>query len=246
MDTIEKVDPRTLRELSFIAAAYLYWIANAGEEELTWAARLTFARGMDVIAEKAKQMNVRIMNARDGESLGTLLAEGTETIEYYTGLEKEALTGILRIIPADRKMKASATLELYRRNIDEIGKTLNRQFRDAVNEMAKSASVTPVTPPKVETAWEKEAATIIPKRVYFATLSLEGIPVEEWREVSSAPKWWSPTSWATASYWWCDGKRNLNDIKKLIELEAGRKVTGFDLIKYYRFLEKFKQVEFVK
>ena len=30
------------------------------------------------------------------------------------------------------------------------------------------------------------------------------------------------------------------------ELEAGRKVTGFDLIKYYRFLEKFKQVEFVK
>ncbi|MDP2984652.1 MAG: M28 family peptidase [Candidatus Latescibacter sp.] len=246
MDTIEKVDPRTLRELSFLAAAYLYWIANAGEDELAWTARLTFARGMDVIAEKAEQANARIMNAGNGESLGKLLTDGAETIEYYTGLEREAITSILRIIPADRKAKASAALDPYRRNLDEIGKTLSRQFREAVNEKAKSASVVPVIPPKTETAWEKEASTIIPKRAYFGTLSLEGIPVAEWREVTSAPKWWSPTNWAVVSYWWCDGKRNLNEIKKLCELEAERPVTGFDLIKYYRFLEKFKQVEFVR
>ena len=156
------------------------------------------------------------------------------------------MTSILRIIPADRRAKASAALEPYRRNLDEIGKTLSRQFREAVNEKAKSVSVAPVIPPKTETAWEKEASTIIPKRVYFGTLSLEGIPVAEWREVTSAPKWWSPTNWAVVSYWWCDGKRNLNEIKKLCELEAERPVTGFDLIRYYRFLEKFKQVEFVK
>ena len=46
--------------------------------------------------------------------------------------------------------------------------------------------------------------------------------------------------------WWCDGKRNLNEIKELCELEAGRPMSGFDLVKYYRFLEKNKLVVFVK
>jgi hypothetical protein len=31
-----------------------------------------------------------------------------------------------------------------------------------------------------------------------------------------------------------------------MELEAGRQVTDFDLIAYYRFLERYKIVEFVK
>jgi len=34
MDTIEKVDPRTLRELSILNAVYLYYMANAGFDEI--------------------------------------------------------------------------------------------------------------------------------------------------------------------------------------------------------------------
>ncbi|MFC1539833.1 hypothetical protein ACFL6H_10455 [Candidatus Latescibacterota bacterium] len=71
------------------------------------------------------------------------------------------------------------------------------------------------------------------------------IPVEEWREVKSTPRWWSATNWASASYWWCNGKRNLNEIKILCELEAGKPVIGFDLINYYNFLKKYGYVEFV-
>ncbi len=61
-----------------------------------------------------------------------------------------------------------------------------------------------------------------------------------------SPRWWSPRNWAASSYWWSDGTRDLNEIKELIELEAGRPVQNFDLINYFRFLEKHDIVEFVK
>jgi hypothetical protein len=57
---------------------------------------------------------------------------------------------------------------------------------------------------------------------------------------------WSAGNWAAASYWWVDGKRTLKEIKRLCELEAGRPMEGFNLVNYYRFLEKYKYVEFVK
>ncbi|MFC1528961.1 hypothetical protein ACFL5B_03540, partial [Candidatus Latescibacterota bacterium] len=99
---------------------------------------------------------------------------------------------------------------------------------------------------KEEGPWEREAATIVPKRTQIGTLTLEGIPYEEWKEVKSSPRWWSSTNWATASYFWSDGRRNLNEIKELLELEAGRPVTNFNLIVFNKFLEKFNLVEFVK
>ena len=70
--------------------------------------------------------------------------------------------------------------------------------------------------------------------------------MEEWEEVSSSPRWWSARNWAATSYWWADGKRNVNEIKELMELEAGRPVRNFDLIKYFTFLEKYDMVEFVE
>lgn len=62
----------------------------------------------------------------------------------------------------------------------------------------------------------------------------------------SAPTFWEARNWAAASYFWCDGTRNLKEIRELVELEAGVPVRNFDLIAYFRFLEKYKMVEFVK
>ncbi|MBT4483098.1 MAG: hypothetical protein HOC71_05415, partial [Candidatus Latescibacteria bacterium] len=58
--------------------------------------------------------------------------------------------------------------------------------------------------------------------------------------------WWNARGWAAASYFWCDGKRNLNEIKELVEIEADRPIRNFDLIKYYRLLEKYDIVEFME
>ncbi len=246
MDTIEKIDPRTLRELSFINAAYLYYIANAGVDEAPFIAGLTFSRGVSVITEKAREAGDKIASAGDGATLGSALAQGVEVIRYYTDLQQAAIGSIERLVPAENKAQAQELLAKYVRQTGETGEALVRRCREAAADKGKALSVKVESPVNPAGAWEKEAASLVPRRFQPGTLFLEEIPPSEWKEITSSPHWWSPTNWASASYWWVDGRRNLSEIKRLCELESGRPVENFDLIQYYRFLEKYKYVEFVK
>ena len=133
-----------------------------------------------------------------------------------------------------------------KKSLDEFGSSMTKHINSLAKDIASRKSIKIIKPSKQFGEWEKEAATIIPERTCFGTLFLADIPVENWREVKSSPHWWSATNWASASYWWCDGNRNLNEIKRLVELEAGRQVTNFALINYYKFLEEYKLVKFVE
>jgi len=246
MDTIDKIDPRSLREIGFINAAYLYYIANAGIAEAPFIAGLTFKRGVAVITDKAREAGERIAAAGDGASLGRALAEGLETVRYAAGLQQAALASIERIVPADSKTAAREFLATYARQMGEAGEVLAGQCGEAAADRAKAKSLKIAMPVKPAGAWEKEAAALVPRRFLPGTLFLAEIPPAEWKEVTSSPHWWAPTNWASASYWWVDGRRNLGEIKRLCELEAGQPMENFDLINYYRFLEKYKYVEFVK
>ena len=246
MDTIEKVDPRTLRELSILNAAYLYYMADAGFSDIPVIAQLRYDMGVKVILEETKEIKERISQADDGVELGKILYEGIKTIQYYTDLQKKALITIERIVSEKEKKAAYNYLVEYLKNIDDFGKMQVEQFNEEIKNKAREKSIKIVKYVKKEGPWEREAATIIPKRMKIGTLTLDGIPVEEWRETRSSPRWWSASNWAAASYWWCNGERNLNEIKELIELEAGTSVRNFDLINYYKFLEQYGMVEFVK
>jgi hypothetical protein len=246
MDTIEKVDPRSLRELSFITAAYLYFMANAGWEEVPFIVGLTLNRGINVIADKTREMREKIGGAKDGASLGKALGEGLEAIKYYSSLQEKALGSIERLVPAGHKAKAREYLVPYIEETDEWGDVMMKHCREAATEKARSGSFKIMMPAKQDGAWEKMAASLIPKRFQPATLFLEEIPSSGWKEITSSPHWWSATNWAAASYWWVDGQRDLNEIKKLCELEAGKPMENFNLINYYKFLEKYKYVEFVE
>ncbi len=246
MDTIDKVDPRSLRELSFINAAYLYYIADAGLGEVPAIARLTFRRGIKVITDKAAEMDEKIGGATDSASLGRVLEEGMDAIRCYTDLQVKALGSIERLVPADKKAEARECLANYIRPTDDFGASLMRTFRQAASDKARAASLKIPAPARPAGAWEKEAAALIPRRFQPGTLFLDEIPPSEWREITSSPHWWSPDNWASASYWWVDGRRGLSEIKRLCEIEAGKPMADFDLIAYYRFLAKYKYVEFVK
>ncbi len=245
MDTIDKIDPRTMRELSFINAAYLYVLANAGYDDSPWIARLAFNRGIQVIRDTADGASQKLAGAKDGAALGAALAQGIERIEYYTGLQKKALASIQRIVEPARKADFQRVSLPFDAALGEFGATLSKQLRALAANQAKASGTKIVMSTPQETAWDREAATLIPKRFHFGTLFFEEIPVSEWKEVRSSPHWWSATNWASASFWWVDGKRSIIEIKRLCELEAGIPVANFDLINYYRFLEKFKYAEFI-
>ena len=246
VDTIDKVDRRSLRDLCTVTALYLYYIANAGSEDVQAIAQLTFDRGLQVIMDKSSDMRNSLERVHGGEELGKALADGVRIIEYYTGQQKAAVAGIERIVPQDIRNCVRDDLAWYTGQLDAYGTLMADQFRETVRKKAKSESVTIVPFRKEKSSWDREAETIIPKRTYFGSITLDGIPVDEWKEVDSSPCWWSTGNWAAASYWWCDGKRNLYEVKECMEIEAGRPVTDFDLITYYRFLERYKIVEFVK
>ncbi|OGD17799.1 MAG: hypothetical protein A2W03_14790 [Candidatus Aminicenantes bacterium RBG_16_63_16] len=215
-------------------------------DDVPFIAGLTFSRGVNIITGKAREVGDKIAGAGDGASLGVALADGLEVVRYYSALQQAALAGIERIVPAESKARARDFLAKYVRQMGEAGDVLASQCRGLALDRAKGLSVKIIMSVKRADVWEKEAVTLIPKRFQPGTLFLEEVPPAEWKEITSSPHWWAPTNWASASYWWVDGRRNLNEIKKLCELEAGRPIEDFDLINYYRFLEKYKYVEFVK
>ncbi|MHB9027601.1 MAG: M28 family peptidase [Candidatus Latescibacterota bacterium] len=245
MDTIENVDPRTLRELAFLNAAYLYFMADAGIDDLPWIADLASGRGIGVISDKVAAATARLRDAKDGAAFGRAFAKGSESIEYHTGQQKMALAGIERLVPSGNKAQVRAFLASSLRNLDEYGRMALRQFRDTAAERANAAGMTITPYVRPEASWEKEAASLVPKRSIPGTLFFVEIPQAEWKEVASPPVFWSAGNWAAASYWWVDGKRNLKEIKHLCEIEAGRPMDTFNLVNYYRFLEKYKYVELV-
>jgi hypothetical protein len=245
-DTIDKVDPRTLRDLSILNAVYLYYMANVGFQDVPFLAGLAFDKAVNVIVEKKSGFSARLAAAHDGAEVGKILAEGTKTIEYYTGLEQKMLASIQRIVSADRLPETRTLLSRHVDDVGDFGKRIALQFQEEARNTAKARSIDMVPYAGTDGAWAREASLIIPRRTKIGTLTLDGIPVEEWKEVRSAPTFWEADDWATASYFWCDGTRNLKEIRELVELEAGIPVREFDLIAYFRFLEKYKMVEFVK
>jgi hypothetical protein len=75
-DTPARVDERSLRDISLIDAAFLYFVANAGEPEALWLARLSESRGYDQILKSASQFLDNIAYAANAEALGTLRGRG--------------------------------------------------------------------------------------------------------------------------------------------------------------------------
>jgi hypothetical protein len=244
-DTIDKVDPRTLRDLSVLNAVYLYHMANAGAEDVPFFAGLAFEKAAKMIGEKKRGFSSRLAAARDGAELGKILAEGTRAIEYYTGLEQKMVSSIQRIVSAGGRAEVRTLLSPYVDDTGDFGKRVAMQLQEEAVNVAKAKSLSIVRYAPAEDSWAKEAALIVPRRTKVGSLSLDGIPVEDWREVRSAPTFWEARNWAAASYFWCDGIRNLKEIRELVELEAGVPMQDFDLIKYYRFLQKYRMVDFV-
>ncbi|HEX3000659.1 MAG TPA: M28 family peptidase, partial [Armatimonadota bacterium] len=245
-DTLEKVDSRSLRDLCMFTALALYYTANAGYDDLSLLAPLTYDRGTEVILGKAREMRDRAMRAKTGEELGAALAYGTRTIEYYTSLQAQALRSILKIAPPERKAEAERALAPYLRNTGEFGELQARQFANTVRAGAAASSLKPVSSPRKDDSRDLEAAALYPRATRIGPLTLEGIPPEEWQGMSGSPKWWSARNWAGASYFWCDGTRNLKEIREAVEMEAGTSSGKFDFVAWYRFLEKHGLVEFMK
>ncbi len=220
-DKPERVDARSLRDLTTIIATYLYLNASAGEREAPWLAQIAFDQSSSRI-ESAASAAIDAASAGDASAASYGLAR----VSYFADRGEEAVLSSLRIVPDGREDTRRVIAPL----LDDLHK-----FRDLELSRLRQAGIQPGAPPP-----SPEAERIIVRRKRPGTLPLDDLPQEKWEGYPSGA--WDTA--ATIALYWCDGKRNLAEVIHLTKMELGP--VPLDFVGYFRFLEQHGYVEFAK
>jgi hypothetical protein len=222
-DTPDRVDPRSLRDITLIDAAFLYYIANAGASEALWLARISESRGYDQILKGAAPFFDEAAHTPES------LARAEEKINYALDREKQSVASVLRLAPDSERQ---ATRESITPMLEDLSQFASRQI-DRVRRAAPGVQRATAQP-------NAAAMRLIVKRKRFGTLPLDDLPHEQWEGQPSG-------AWAkipTLALYWCDGKRSVAEVARLTQLELGP--TPFDFVSYFRFLAKHGYIELIE
>jgi hypothetical protein len=228
-DTPHTVDPRSLRDLASITAAFLYFLASADQPEARWLTQLALDRGYDLLIAAASDAIGRVSVAPNETSLRRLLFEAGERLEYVASRESAAVASVSKLTPtADSAVSTAALLRFAREQEVRVQSAVNSRAL----ELGIKGTVQPLRP-----AANKDASAIVVRRKKFGTIPLDDLPVDERAGYPSGA--WALTP--MTALFWCDGKRDLAEVIRLTELELGP--VKFDFAGYFRFLAKHGYVE---
>jgi hypothetical protein len=225
-DTPAQVDPKSVRDLAVMNAAYAYFIAAAGPDQMDWMAKLAVERGYDQINTATGNSLDLVAAAQDADSLGRLLYWETARVDYDLTRETKAV-------------KQAANLPQELDALASFATAQKARIESAVQERATKLHLGTIQPmaPKID----PEAEKIVVRRRRMGTITLDDIPPGQ-REGFPASGFWAPT---TAALFWCDGKRNLAEVIQLTELELDPQ-DHFDWVGYFKFLQRHGYVDFVQ
>jgi len=240
-DTPDRVDSRSLRDLTIVDAAFLYFLANAGPNEAKWLAELSENRAYDLILRSVESYLDRIGVAKSPQELGELLQEGKEKTAYLVGRGIQAVNSVERLVPEPDRGALQNSLAPLVAQLKQFGDNQSLRIQNAVRARAGALGITsPIEPVEASDQNSTAASSIVVKRVRIGTITLDDINPDQ-REGYPSGSWDIPV--ITALYW-CDGRRTLAEVIHLTNMELGP--TDFDFVGYFRFLRKHGYVEFVK
>ncbi len=136
---------------------------------------------------------------------------------YFADRGEQAVLSVLRLIPEDRR-------PAFRRSLEPLLSQI-RGLRGLQPALEKPDGAT---------------ERIVVRRKRLGTLPLDDLSQDRWQGYPSGA-WDKPV---TVALYWCDGKRNLAEVKRLTEMEVGP--ANFDFVGYFRLLEEHGYVEFEK
>ncbi|MGQ9919639.1 MAG: DUF4910 domain-containing protein, partial [Bryobacteraceae bacterium] len=215
-DTPDAVDPRSLRDMTVIAASFVYSIAAADEPEYQMMAAAAAARGHELVARAAMEAWQKPPASRTADR---------DRVVFFAERAQSVVESVLRLAGTQAGPELRAAVEEHRRGLAATG-----QFYAKSLESSSAAR-----PPSSQ----GEADRIVVRRKRFGTIPLDTLPPEQ-REGYPAALFEGP---AVIALWWCDGRRTLSEVIRLTTFELGE--TDFDFVGYFRFLEKHGYVEFV-
>ena len=223
-DTPATVDPKSLRDLMVMNAAYTYFLAASGPAEKRWMADVALSRGYAQLTAAANRLIDQAMVEENAEGLGRLMIQGPERMDYLLGRESQAVRSAFDLKEGLAGLAAFAESEKAR---------AQRAVRDRLTALRIDGIPYTVRGRGV-------ASNIVVRRKRMGTITLDDLPREQREGWPAASFWGAPVS----ALYWCDGKRNLAEVIRLTELEMGPQ--NFDFLGYFRFLEKRGYVEFVR
>lgn len=234
-DKPETVDTRSLRDLTILSAAYLYYLAAAGDSEAAWLAELALTRGQQQIATAIGSILDAVPGA-DTRQLAEFLREGRSRIDYFRDRAQQAVRSAFRL-----SVSQPAWINGLEDTLSQSARLQAQRLETSVQRRAEELGVAKIQPaPERADPQLEEARNVIVKRKRFGTLPLDDIASDQ-REGQPSGAW---ADTPVKALYWCDGRRTLTEVIRLTRLEVGS--TDFDLVKYFRFLEKKGYVEFVK
>jgi hypothetical protein len=234
-DKPETVDARSLRDLTILTAAYLYYLAAAGEADAAWLAELALTRGQQQVVMSISSVLDAAPGADSGR-LSELWRDGRSRIQYARDRAQQSIRSVLRFAPTGQ----FAWLTKLEDTLSESARLQVRRLEAAIRRRAQELGVQQIEP-ALEPADSQldEARNLVVRRKRFGTLPLDEIAPDQ-REGQPSGAW---ADTQVKALYWCDGSRTLAEVIRLTRLEAGP--TSFDFVKYFRFLEKKGYVEFV-
>jgi hypothetical protein len=205
-DTPTTVDPKSLRDLMVMNAAYTYFLAAAGPAEKRWMAEVALSRGYNQLVSASSKLLDQIAVAESAEQLGQLLSQTHERIEYVLERESQSVRSAWDLKDGLAELGAFASQQNAR---------LARAVRDRAAEIG-AGSIQPITPKA-----SAEADRIVVRRKRFGTITLDDLPEDKREGYPAAGFWGAPVS----ALYWCDGKRNLTEVIRLTTLEWARRIS---------------------
>lgn len=238
-DTVDRVDPRSLGDLSSMVAAHLYYLASAGDAEIPWLAGITANRGYQNIVRAVTPYLDRAEASTDAGTLGRELYSGLEKIQYTADRDQSAVLSTLRLASPEGRGKIKLSLDPLLESLRKFAGDQADRLRQAVNrragELGAPVPVKAAAPPPDPR--RAEASTMIVRRKRPGPVTLDDLPFQQREGYPGFGGNPPPLILLT----WCDGKRNLAEVIRLIELEHGP--LDFDFVGYFKFLARHGYVD---
>jgi hypothetical protein len=224
-DRPDTVDPKSLRDLTIMNAAYTYFIASAGPAQKRWLAEVALTRGYDQVTAVTEKILDRIAIAANADALGRLLYQSGQEVDYTLERETTAVRSAFDLKEDIADLSAFATRQKSR---------LEREVQDRASALG-AGHIQALVPPG-----NSEAEKIVVRRKRISTITLDDLAPDQREGYPAAGFFGVPVS----ALYWCDGKRNLAEVIRLTELEMGPQ--QFDFVGYFKFLQKHGYVDFVQ
>ncbi len=229
-DTPDKLDPEKLRWIAQAVAAYVYFIANAGEAEARWLAEEVLSEGQQAMIACAQEAITAHYQGSEGID-GALSWRRLAHLRTCYGMAIDSVAAL-----AGRR-----ATRLHRR-LAALKRELAQSADAAFERAARACGVPARKPRRGQTAYYRHAATVAPRRLVVGEFRMARIPAgdrEEWTGLCDRND--IGTDVVSRALFWTDGGRSVAQVEELVAGEMGK--SSVRLMELYEGLERHGYVK---